>query len=167
MANRNSPQSPPLQDQVPNQMRMGIEILLDPDMPEPELTPSPVAGDHGSDNFSGLFYRVDVEALEEWANVTNFMMGGLGFSVEEPEITSNFCDFIRNMYGKNWARRILRYITMIMEQLKALITGFCKLTNYQTTQWAERFDSWPPPTLRVQLKGLAESGRVLASGSKS
>ena len=75
MANRNSPQSPPLQDQVPNQMKIGIEIPLDPGMPETELTPSPVAGDHGSDNLLGLFYRVDVEALEEWANVTNFMMG--------------------------------------------------------------------------------------------
>ena len=56
MANRNSPQSPPLQDQVPNQMRIGIEIPLDPDIPEPELTPSSVAGDDGSDNFLGLFY---------------------------------------------------------------------------------------------------------------
>ena len=53
MANRNSPQSSPLQDQVPNQM--SIEILLDPDMPEPELTPSTVAGDDGSDDFLGLF----------------------------------------------------------------------------------------------------------------
>ena len=60
-------------------MRIGIEIPLDPDMPDSELTRSAVAEDHGSDNFLGLFYRVDVEALEEWANVTNFMMGRLGF----------------------------------------------------------------------------------------
>ena len=69
MANRNSPQSPPLQDQVPNQLRIGIEIPLDPDMLEPELIPSPVAGDDGSNKFLGIFYRVDVEALEEWAKV--------------------------------------------------------------------------------------------------
>ena len=55
MAHTNSPQSPPLQHQVPTQMRIGIEIHLDPDMPEPELTPSSVAGDDGSDNFLGLF----------------------------------------------------------------------------------------------------------------
>ena len=55
---------------MPNQMMIEIEIPLDPDMPEPELTPSPVAGDDGCDNFLGLFYRVDVEALEEWAKVT-------------------------------------------------------------------------------------------------
>ena len=144
MANRNSPQSPPLLDQVPNQIRMGIEIPLNPDMPEPELTPSPVAGDDGSENFLGLFYRVDVEALEEWANLTNFLMGGLGFSVEEPEITSNFRNFLLMMYENNWEKRILRYNTMNKEQLKALITGFCKLTNYRKTQWAVRFDSWPP-----------------------
>ena len=84
MANRNTPQTPRLQDQVPNQKRIGIENPLDPDMPQPGLTPSPVAGYHGSDNFLGLFYRLDVEALEEWANGTDFMMGGLGFSVEEP-----------------------------------------------------------------------------------
>ena len=63
-------------------MKIGIEIPLDPDMPEPELTPSPVAGDDGSDKFLKLFYRIDVEALEKWAKVTKFMMGGLGLSVE-------------------------------------------------------------------------------------
>ena len=71
MANRNSPQPPPRQHRVPNQMRIGIEIPRVPDMPEPELTPSPVAGDDGSDNFLGPFYRVDLEALEDWAKVTN------------------------------------------------------------------------------------------------
>ena len=89
MANKNSPQSL-LQDQVPNQLRIGIEIPLDPDMPEPELTPSPVAGYDGSDNFLGFLNRVDVEAPEEWAKVTNPMMGGLGFSVEEPELPRTF-----------------------------------------------------------------------------
>ena len=158
MAHRNSPQSPPLQDQVPNQMRIGIEIPLDPDMPEPELTPSPVAGDDGSDKFLGLFYRVVEEALGEWAKVTNFMMGSLGFSVEEPEITSNLRDFNLIMYGNNCESRVVRYTTMVIEQLKAPLPGFCKMTNYQKTQWAERFYSWPPLTLRVQLKGLAESG---------
>ena len=63
-----------------------MQFPLDPDMPEPELTRSPVAGDHGSDNFLGLFYRVDVEALEEWANVTNFMMGGLGFQLKNQRL---------------------------------------------------------------------------------
>ena len=90
MANRNSPQFPSLQDQVPNQMRIGIEIPFDADMPEPELTPSPVTGDDGSDNLLGLLCRVDVEALEEWAKVTIFMMAG--FYVEEPDITTNFLD---------------------------------------------------------------------------
>ena len=53
MANRNSPESSPLQDQVTNQMRIGIAIPLDAVMPE--LIPSPVAGDDGSDNFLGGF----------------------------------------------------------------------------------------------------------------
>ena len=88
-------------------------------------------------------------------------MGGLGFSVEEPKITTNFRDFLLIMYGNNWEKRILRYTTMVIEQIKALITGFCKLTNYRKTQWAERFDSWPPSALRAQLKELAESGVFL------
>ena len=137
MANRNSPQYPPLQDQVPNQMRIGIEFLLDPDMPDPELILSPVSGDDGSHNFSGLFYRVHVEVLEEWANATNFMMDGLGFPVEELEITTNFRDFLLIINGNIWEKRIFRYITMVIEQLAALITCFCKLTNYHKTQWAE------------------------------
>ena len=83
-------------------MKIGIQINLDAHMPEPEFTSSTVAGDHGSDNFLGLIYRVDVETLEEWAKVTNFKMGGLGFSVEELEITSNFRDFLLIIYGNNW-----------------------------------------------------------------
>ena len=59
-------------------MGIGVEIPLDPDIPEPELTHSPIAGDHGSDNILGLFCLKDVEALEEWAKVTNFIMGVLG-----------------------------------------------------------------------------------------
>ena len=51
MANRQLPHSLPLQDQVPNRMRIGTEIPLDPHMPEPVLTPSPIAGDDGSNNF--------------------------------------------------------------------------------------------------------------------
>ena len=108
MAYRDSPQSPPLQDQVPNQMRIETEIPLDPDMPQAELTPSPVAGNDGSDNFSGLFHRVGVEALEEWAIKTNFMMGSLVFSVEKPEITKNFRNFLPIMYWNNWEKRTLR-----------------------------------------------------------
>ena len=135
-------------------------------MQEPELTPYPVAGDDGSDNFFGLFYPVDEKALEEWAKVTNFMMGGLGFSVEEPDITTNFRGFLLIMYGNNWEKRILCCTTMVIEQLKSLIPGFCKLTDYQKTQWAEHFDIWPPSALRVQLRGLAES-RVFLEKEKA
>ena len=60
-------------------MRIGIEIPLNPDMPEAELTPSPVAGDDESDISLGLFQRVEIEALQKWAKVTKFMMGGFVF----------------------------------------------------------------------------------------
>ena len=102
MANRKSPQSPPLQDQVPNQKRIGIEILLDPDVPELLLALCPVAGDDGSDNFLELFYGEDVEAVEEWAKVTKFMMGGLRFAVEESETAIIFRDFLLIMLGTIW-----------------------------------------------------------------
>ena len=92
-------------------------------MLELELIPSPVAGDDGSDSSSGLLYRVDVEALEEWAKVTIFMMGGLGFSVEEPDVITNSRDFLLIKYGINWEERIHRYTTIVIKQLKALITG--------------------------------------------
>ena len=132
------PQSPPVQDQVPKQMRIRTEIPLDHDMLEPELTPSPVAGDHGSHDYLGLFYRVDVEALGKWANVTNFIMGGLGFSVKKSEITLVFLDLLLIMYGKKWEKRVLRYTKMVKEQLKALIPGICKLTIHQTNSgWSD------------------------------
>ena len=96
-------------------MRIGIGNSLAPDMPEPALTPSPVAGDDGTDNFLGLFSRVGLEAPEERANVTNLMMGGLGLSVEEPEITSNFRAFLLIRYGNRWEKRNLHFITMTID----------------------------------------------------
>ena len=63
------------------------------------------------------------------------MIGGLGFSVEEPEKTSNIRDFLLTMCGFDQEKRYLRYTIMIIEQLKALKPGFCNLTNYQKTRW--------------------------------
>ena len=98
-------------------------------MPEHEFYSSPVVGDSESDKLLGLFYRVDVEALEGWSNVTHFMIGSLGCSTEEPENTSKFRDFLLIMYGNIWEKQITRYTNIIVEEMKALITGFCKLTN--------------------------------------
>ena len=49
VGNNNCPQSLPLNEQVPQRMRIGIEILLYPDMPEQELSLSKVAGNPCSD----------------------------------------------------------------------------------------------------------------------
>ena len=52
-ANNDSPRSPPLNEQGPNNQRLGIEIPLG--LPEhiaqQEMTPSPVAPDEDHDNF--------------------------------------------------------------------------------------------------------------------
>ena len=79
-ANDNSPRSPPLNEQVPNNQRLGIEIPLGlPEhKPQQEITPSPVAPKEENDNFLRLHYGVDVEALDEWATVTSFLRGSIG-----------------------------------------------------------------------------------------
>ena len=81
--NNDSPRSLPPIEQVPNIPRLGIEIPLGltEHMPEQKMIPSTVALDEDNDNFLGLFYRVDVEALDEWATVTFFMRGSIGFVV--------------------------------------------------------------------------------------
>ena len=63
-ANNDSPRSSPLNKQVPNNPRLGIEVTLGlPEhMLQQEMTPSPVAPDEVNDNFLGVYYRVDVEA---------------------------------------------------------------------------------------------------------
>ena len=58
------PQSHPSNQQVPQQTKIGIETLLDPDMPKPELSPPLEADNPGSNNCLRLFYRVNVDALE-------------------------------------------------------------------------------------------------------
>ena len=102
-ANIDSPRSPPLNEQTPNNPRLGIEfpLGLPEHMPQQEMTPSPVAPDEDHDNFAGLYYRVDVEALDEWATVTSFMRGSIGYVVQEPEITDDFKQFLIRMYGSN------------------------------------------------------------------
>ena len=67
MENRNSPQSPPMREQVPNIPRLGIEIPLGlPEhLLEQKMTPSLVALKENGDNFFRLIYCVDVESLND------------------------------------------------------------------------------------------------------
>ena len=69
-ANNDSPRSPPFNEQVPNNQRLGFEIPLGlpKHMPQQEMTPSPVVPDEDHDHYLGLYNRVDVEALDEWAH---------------------------------------------------------------------------------------------------
>ena len=81
--NNDSPRSRPSIEQAPNipSLRIGIPLGLTEHMPQQEMTPSPVALDEDNDIFLRLFHRVVVEALDEWATVTFFMRGTIGFVV--------------------------------------------------------------------------------------
>ena len=157
-ANNDSPRSPPLNDQVPKNQRLGIEIPLGlPEhMPQEEMTPSPVVPDKDHDHFLGLYYRVDVEALDEWTTVTSFMRGSIGYVVLEPENTDNFKQFLIIMYGSNWEKRVLSYQTMKREQLYALITGYSKLTSRIKRTW-----------LAISILGALVNFKRKSKGSRS
>ena len=64
-----------MREQVPNNRRLGIAIPLgfSEHIPEQEISPSPVNPNENDDNFLGLFYRVDVESLNDCATVSQFM----------------------------------------------------------------------------------------------
>ena len=66
---------------VRQQLGIGIEIPLDSNMPQPELTSSLVAFDEKDDSSLEIHSRVDVETLNDWATVTWFM--------SSPEIIDN------------------------------------------------------------------------------
>ena len=104
-----SPRSLRLNEQVPNITRLEIEVPLGlPEhMAQQEMTSSPVAPDEDKDKLLGLCFRVDVEALEEWATVTIFMEGNIVFVAQEPEITDVFKQVLIKMYGSNWAKKVL------------------------------------------------------------
>ena len=125
------------------------------------MTPSPVAPDEINDNFLGLYCPADVEAQNDWATVTHFMKGCIGFAFQEPEVTDDFMQFLIIMCSSNWEKRVLGYQTLIIEQLYALITGYGKLTSSMKRAWLNQFDCWSPNKPRAQLKGLAESGGFL------
>ena len=162
-ANNDSPRSPSLNQQRPNNQRLGIDIPLGfPEhMPQQEMTPPSVAPDKDHDNFLALYYWVDVEALDEWATATSFMRGSIGYVVQEPEITDDFKQFLVKMYGSNWEKRVLSYQTTLVEKLYALITGYSNLTSRIKRAWLAQFDSRTPSQLRPQIKGLAQSGGFL------
>ena len=83
------------------------------------------------------------------------------FSSIQPEFTDDFKHFLITMYGSNWEKRVLSYQTMTVEQLYAPITGYNKLISRIKRAWLPQFDSWSSNQLRVQIKGLAESGGFL------
>ena len=126
-------------------------------MPQQEMTASPVAPEEDNDNFLGLYYRLEVEALNDWATVTSLMKRSIGFAVQEPEFTNDFRQFLIIMYCSNWEKRDHGYQTMIIEQLYALITGYSILTSQLKRAWLYQFDSWTPSQNRAQIRGLAES----------
>ena len=101
MENRNSPQSPPMREQVPTIPRLGIKIPLGlPEhLPEQEMTPSPIAPNENDDNFLGLFCRADVESFNNWATVSQFMRGNIGNVVQKPDVTEDYKQFFMTMYG--------------------------------------------------------------------
>ena len=136
-ANNETSRSPSLNEQKPKNQRLGVEIPLGiPEhMPQQEMTDSPVAPDDNHDNFLGLYYRVSVEALDEWATVKGFMRGSIGYVVQEPESTDDFKHLLIRLYGSNWEKRVLCYQTMLAEQLYALITGYSKLTSRRKRAW--------------------------------
>ena len=161
-ANNDSPRPPPLNEQRPKNQRLGIEIPLGlPKHMHQEMIPSPVAPDDDHDNFLRLYYRVDVEALDEWATDTSFVRGSIAYVFQEPEISNDFKQFLIRMYGSNWEKRVLSYQTMIVEQLCSLRTRYSKLTSRIKRAWLAQFDSWTPNQLRAQFKGLTESGGFL------
>ena len=168
-ANNGSPRSPLLNEQRPNNQRLGIEIPLGfpQHIPQQEINPSPVAPDEDND-FFGLYYRVDVEALDEWATVTSFMRGSIGYVVQEPEVTDDSKQFLITMYGSNWEKRVFSYQTMIFEQLYALMTGYSKLTWRIKRASLAQFDSWNSSQLRaLKLRGSLSPEVSLRSGKLS
>ena len=90
MAHRNSAHSLPLQEQSPNLLWLGIRIPLDNSPPLHANSISPIANDEANDNFSGLYYKTDVEALSDWATVILFMRRSIGYVVQKPVITDDF-----------------------------------------------------------------------------
>ena len=162
-ANNGSFQSPPLNDKVLINPRLGIEVPLG--LPEhllqQEMTPPTVALDENNDNF-GRFYRADVETLNDFrATITQLMKGSIEFDFQDSEGTDELKQFLIRMYGSNCEKRFLGYLTMRIEQLCALITGYGKLTSRMKRAWLNQFDSWSPSQLRAQIRGLTVSRAFL------
>ena len=63
------------------------------------MTPSPVAPEENYDNFLALYYRVDVEVLNNWADEKLFMRGSIGYVVQDLDFTGHFCPILTNFVG--------------------------------------------------------------------
>ena len=95
--------------------------------------------------------------MKDWATVTQFMSGSIGYVVQEPHVTGDFKQFFIIMNGSNCGKRVLADQTMIVEQVNALLTGYGKQTSSMKRAWLNQFNFWTPSQLRAQLRVLAES----------
>ena len=76
-------------------------------MPGPDMTPSPLAPDENNNNFFGLCYRADFDAIYDCSTVTRMMRGIIGYVVQEPEITDEFRQFFIIMHCSKMEKRVL------------------------------------------------------------
>ena len=85
-------------------MVIEIPLGLPEHLPEQEVTPSPAAPNENDDKIFGLIYRLDVEPLNDWATVTQFTKGSLGYVVQDQDVAEDFKQFLFIKYGSNWGK---------------------------------------------------------------
>ena len=153
---------------------LNVEVPDIPDNPEsPSPEPSPTAspwpgsppasparppvGDATS--IMGFYTHDDIVDLEQWSVDSRAARADPTNRVEEPDISPNLKTFLRYTLGAQLEVEIIRESgEVLIEQLRAYLAGYNRLTSFNRRQWLRLFPAWTVQERREQLELLADAG---------
>ena len=102
-----------------------------PEVPSPPQSP---VGDLPL--FMGFYTLDDLTEFEQWAVDSRAARDNPELRVEEPGISRNIKVFRRVTLGQQWEHTVLYQSgEVLIEQLRAYLAGYNKLTSYDRRQW--------------------------------
>ena len=130
-----------------------------PPSPSPEV-PSPPQSPVGDlPSFMGFYTLDDLTELEQWAVDTRAARNNPQLRVEEPDISRKMKVFPRVTLGQQWDHKLLcQSREVLMEQLRAYLAGYNKLTSYNRRQWLRLLPDWTVTERQGQLELLVAFG---------
>ena len=146
------------------------EFSDNPESPSPGPSPAPSAGPSraalpprspvgGVTSFMGFYTHDDLAELEQWTVDSRATQADPTSRIEEPNASPNLKIFLRYTSGTQWEVKLIRVSgEVLIEQVKAYLSGYNQLTSFNRRQWLRLFPAWTAQEKREHLEVLADAG---------